>query len=433
MLLYAHTLTPRLRYITHWFAAQFLHDSIECTDSIEKYQAHTGHCLNYSKQQIRKDECWIQPVSLLFESDLRPIVPDLTTTQPFPVFFCTEGEMGFDVFAASFYLISRYEEYLPYTTDAYGRFPHTQSVAFRHQFLERPLVDEWMLQFAIHLQTLFPSLAVQTPRFEHLATYDIDESFAYRHKPLWLQAAGLLRDLFAGRLSWVAERIRVLQHRAADPYDAVAFMRSLHSDLSTRPISFLLVAQTRSKYDKNLSPDHPAQRACIRLLSEWSEIALHPSWQSGDKPNLLMEEKQKLESILNGPITRSRQHYIRFRLPDTYRLLITAGLTADYSMGYGSINGFRASTARSFQWFDLKRNEVSSLLVHPFCYMEANSFYEQHHTIEQAELQWKQLEKAVRQSGGTLITVWHNTILGTQTRFAGWRQRYAQWIRSMNH
>jgi hypothetical protein len=65
--------------------------------------------------------------------------------------------------------------------------------------------------------------------------------------------------------------------------------------------------------------------------------------------------------------------------------------------------------------------------------MEANSFFEQRHTLEQAELQWKQLEAAVRQSGGTLITVWHNTILGTQTRFAGWHLRYAQWIRSMKN
>ena len=431
MLLYAHTLTPRLRYITHWFTEQFLFDSIECTDSIEQYRAHTGLCINYSKERIRDTECWIQAATLLFESDIHPIRLDVQQNGTFSTFFCGRGDMGFDVFAASFYLISRYEEYLPHPSDAYGRFSHDASLAFQHGFLDRPIVDQWMQQFCLCLQSKFPELVIRPIEFSHLATYDIDESFAYQHKPVWLQAAGLLRDIILFRLAWVRERVAVWLNQRPDPYDSFEFIRSLHVNTSTRPLIFILMAEQRGQYDKNLSPQHPAQAQLIRSLSSWSDLALHPSWRSGDEPELLIKEKQHLQALIGRPIRASRQHYIRFRLPTTYRLLVEAGLQADYSMGYGSINGFRAGTARSFFWYDLAREQVSTLCIYPFCYMEANSFYELGQGIEEAANDWTALEGQIRQYGGTMITVWHNTFLGTRARFSGWRERYANWFRGL--
>jgi hypothetical protein len=191
------------------------------------------------------------------------------------------------------------------------------------------------------------------------------------------------------------------------------------------------MAEQRSEYDKNLPPDHPAQQELIRSLSNWSDLALHPSWRSASDFDLLEKEKKDLEGLVHRSILASRQHYIRFRLPQTYRNLMVAGFQADYSMGYGSINGFRASTARSFEWYDLKRDQVTSLRVHPFCYMEANSYYEQRDTIEEAAQEWEKLEESVRGTGGTFITIWHNTQLGTQARFSGWRDRYARWLRAL--
>jgi hypothetical protein len=63
--------------------------------------------------------------------------------------------------------------------------------------------------------------------------------------------------------------------------------------------------------------------------------------------------------------------------------------------------------------------------------MEANSFYELGQGIEEAANDWRALENQIRQYGGTMITVWHNTFLGTQARFSGWRERYANWLRGL--
>lgn len=418
-----------MRYITQWFQEHYLNTTLELTDSLEKYRTCTGPKLNYSPDQIDPKSCWIEPHVLLFEENIRPVPISVSSNGSFPIFFCGKGELGFDIWAASFYLISRYEEYLPYRKDTYGRFDHAQSLAAKHDFLHRPLVDEWMNAFCNSLRTCFPSLSFKTNRFEHLATYDIDESYAYRYKSFFRQLGGGFRDLLQGRIDTVRERLHTMALREKDPYDSFTFIQQLHSPGTDSPIFFFHVGHRRGRYDKNLSPHHPTQIKLIRSLAVSYRVGLHPSWLSGDQAELLSAERQTLEQLSRCPVTSSRQHYIRFQLPDTYNLLLDAGITDEYSMGYGSMNGFRASTSRSFYWFNLQRNQQTSLRVHPFCYMDANSFFESGQSIDQAEAEWKGLEQAVRQVGGRMITIWHNTFLGTQKRFAGWGARYASWLK----
>ena len=142
------------------------------------------------------------------------------------------------------------------------------------------------------------------------------------------------------------------------------------------PIIFFLSAKKPSGYDKNISPGKPAMRSLIAYHARGYTVGIHPSWQSGDEEAVLMEEVDELAEITGTPVKYSRQHYIRMNLPKTYRRLIDLGIDKDFSMGYGSANGFRASIASSFYWYDLKAEKKTSLLLFPFCFMDANSFYE---------------------------------------------------------
>jgi hypothetical protein len=420
-----------LRYIAQWFEEHYLDEPLILTDSTEQFSSYSGPRIFYSDHPADDRSCWIKPVSLLFEEEVQDVLVDVKIDHSFPILFQGAGEMGFDLLAASFYLITRYEEYLPYSEDEYGRYAHEQSLAFRNGFLMRPLVDEWMQAFCSKLRKRFPELRLRPNTFQHVATYDIDESFAYLHKPWWLQLGGAARDLLAGRIDWMMDRIRVLAGIKKDPYDSFDEIRKLHVANNTRPICFIHVGARRGRYDRQISPHHPAQQRLIYSLCEWSDIGLHPSWRSGDEHALLPAEKKVVEQIVNQTITRARQHYIRYTLPETYRGLIGSGITDEYSMGYGSINGFRASTARSFRWFDLKRNITTSLRVHPFCYMEANSFFECKQSVDEAASEWCKLEKVIREVNGCMITIWHNNFLGTQKRFEGWGDRYAAWLRAL--
>jgi hypothetical protein len=188
------------------------------------------------------------------------------------------------------------------------------------------------------------------------------------------------------------------------------------------------VAGKNGKYDKNILLSKPAMQALIKMQAAKYTIGIHPSWQSGDEKGLLLKEKKMLEQITEQPVVASRQHYIRFNLPDGYQRLMDAGITADYSMGYGSINGFRASVASSFYWYNLQKGEATSLRIHPFCFMEANSFYQQHCTPSQALEEMMSYYDVCKNVNGTFISIWHNHTLGTDKLFAGWGEVYEQFI-----
>ena len=115
-------------------------------------------------------------------------------------------------------------------------------------------------------------------------------------------------------------------------------------------------------------------------------------------------------------------------MPDTYRNLIQEGILDDYSMGYGSINGFRASCCSSFYWYDLLEDQSTNLRIHPFCFMEANSFFEQQYSAEAAAKELQEYYNKVKMINGTLITIFHNHFLTQQEPWLPWRNMYADFI-----
>jgi hypothetical protein len=162
----------------------------------------------------------------------------------------------------------------------------------------------------------------------------------------------------------------------------------------------------------------------IMYHSTKGTVGLHPSWQSSDEPRLLKQELGWLEFITGETIKHSRQHYIRLTLPQTYRQLIKVGIEKDFSMGYGTINGFRASVTSTFYWYDLEKDEATDLMVFPFCFMDANAYYEQKLAPHQALAELMKYYQCVRQVNGMMCTIWHNSFLGTSPMFKGWREAY---------
>jgi hypothetical protein len=126
------------------------------------------------------------------------------------------------------------------------------------------------------------------------------------------------------------------------------------------------VAQQAGRFDKNIDLQNPAFQALIRNVAAKYAVGLHPSWASGDQQPLLPREKSWLEKQTDHTVTTSRQHYLRFTLPTTYRRLQAIGIQDEYSMGYGTINGFRASVATPFFWYDLKDESKTSLRMPSF-------------------------------------------------------------------
>ena len=271
MLLFSETITPRLRYITGFIGEELTGQPFLLTDKRAEFEQYSGAKINYSAKEITGQEILIHPVSLLFEKGIQPQEINCFINQDRNAFFKTSGDLPFDFFAASFYLLSRYEEYLPYTKDLYGRYPHTESLAFKNGFLDIPLVNYWLKDFAILLKSKFPSLSLKEPAFRFLPTYDIDEAFSFLHKGWLRNTGGFLRGLCTGQFDQCMQRLKVLTGTKPDPYDAFDNMHRLHEKYMLNPLYFFLLAKQRGLYDKNTDPASPAMHALIR-----SHMAKYP-------------------------------------------------------------------------------------------------------------------------------------------------------------
>jgi hypothetical protein len=429
LLLYSPQITPRLRYIVEFIGRELFDEPITLTSDKESYTLHPGARLNYSDTDIDEIEFFLRSTPLLYQTGIHDQQVECFELNFHKAFFPTEGDFPFDIFAASFYLISRYEEYLSDEPDEYGRYDHTQSLAYKEGFLDIPLVNIWLQDFKRALGKKFPNLVFRYPSFKFIPTYDIDVAYSYLHKGWKRNLGGILRSLSRGRWPDVIQRINVLRGRHKDPYDAYEWLDSLHLYCRLRAYYFFLAAGRARGVDRNISPEAKGLQDLVRYHAAGCRVGIHPSWQAGDKESLLKEEKEWMESITGKQVIRSRQHYIRMTLPGTYRILLKHGIQQDFSMGYGSINGFRASVASSFYWYDLQREEKTSLRIFPFCFMDANSFFEQHDTPAQAMQELMQYYQLIRKVNGLMVTVWHNTFLGDDPQFTDWKNLYALFLK----
>jgi hypothetical protein len=417
VLLYSPLPTARLHYSASFIFSDRLRVPFRITDNIHELSSFAGIRINYADSETAATCFHIRPSGLLQELGIRPQNPAYQKqTEQHQIFPAASADCPFDLFSSCFYLISRYEEYLPHSKDSYGRFAHGESLAHRSGFLQEPVVDQWIVWLAGQLNQRFPEQHIPLPEFRFVPTYDIDNAFAFRHKNLIRTLGGWLRSPSLDR--WL-----VLTGKKKDPYDSYDLLDEEHAKHGLVPRYFFLAAKNMEEYDKNIDRG-PALTALIARHGSKYPVGLHPSWQSGGSEAVLLEEKSYLESVLGKSVCHSRQHFIRFNLPDGYRRLIDASITDDHSMGYGSINGFRASTGASFKWYDLEKETITSLKVHPFCYMEANSYYEQQHTAARALEELQHYFRVCKTAGTSLTTIWHNHFLGTGPRFAGWRETY---------
>jgi hypothetical protein len=425
LLVYTSLNTPRVDYIFSTLLTALGVPSFELINNQEIYSAYNGPKVNYSSAPLCDIECWIKPVSLLYEDDIKHQLIECFIYNQQPAFFKTSGTgLPFDIFAASFYLLARYEEYLPHKLDMYGRYAHENSIAYKQGFLHLPLVNLWLKQFTHLLQEQFPSLQLQPPVFSFQPTYDIDIAWSYKHKGFLRTIGGLLRNVAKTEFNLVAGRLKTLTGITKDPFDIYDWLDHLHQKHHLNPAYFFLLAAQNGRYDKNILPSSIEYQQLIKKHAEKYTVGIHPSWQSGDDEQLFKQEVEALSQVIQQHVASSRQHYIRLTLPETYERLIATGISEDYSMGYGSINGFRASYCLPYNWYNLKNEQVTSLKIFPFCYMEANSLFEQKFSAEQAYEELQQYHNITKEVGGLLITIFHNHLLSAQPSQQGWREMY---------
>nr|WP_299343327.1 polysaccharide deacetylase family protein [Allomuricauda sp.] len=421
LLVYTHKITNRLSYTAKQIFDGILGIETSFTTKVEDFIKHKGPKITYSKQPLQ-NEFFIRSNDLLFEQGINDFSISVEHWDGIPCFFaCDEkSSIPYDVLSASFFLLSRYEEYLPHVKDSFGRFPAKESLAHQNGFLELPVVDLWAYKLFRKLKERFPDMERKKRKYRFSSIVNVTTSHAYAYRGISRSLGGFLLDLGNFRLRRVAERTAVLLGLSKDPYDNFETLVGIHKGFPIRTMFFFQFAEY-SAHDKNISTNNNKFRYLIKSMADYSKVSLSTSYLSSTNTEVLEEEKRRLGDLIHRPITYSRLRYNRVNVPITYRNLVDVEFTDDFSMGYTHEIGFRAGTCTPFYFYDIPLETKQPLKVHPFAgfdyafmkYKKANEVFAKMDTVF----------RSVKEVNGELVVVFSNELLGSPHKI-NWMELY---------
>ncbi len=421
MLIYVSHITNRIKYVMQYvFEEQFGLSYMLCDAEEEFIQKKSEEKIIYSPKNIGGGIYFFSD-SFLLEDDIKEINLSSDKINDVAVLFKhnENDALGFDVFAAIFYLLSRYEEYLQKPKDKFGNYDFKNSILKQLNILHVPVVEQWINMLKQSLLNKFPAIQFKSYTAKFALTFDIDVAYEYRNRSIARTIGSLIKKLITFKFPDFKNHVFTLLHFKKDMFDTHQY---IFEKIKHNKAIFFLNMGNYGKYDKNPSYKNRQFRNLIKQIHATHLTGIHPSYASNSNHNLIAKEKKKLEEIIDEKITESRQHYLKIKLPNTYYELIKNGIQNDYTIGYHDGYGFRAGTCKSFLFFDLKKNEITNLRLFPFAIMEGTLNDVMKLSIEESKKIISNLISVVCEFKGIFIPLWHNSTLCNVHGWKNWRE-----------
>lgn len=219
LLIYLPQNSSRCKYVFKLIFTEELGIGYQTSNDRNEFQEYSGEKLNYSEERIG-EAFFIKASNLLWETKIEKHAIKVVEKETVKVLFPNENDdLGFDVFAAVFFMVSRYEEYLPFDSDEFGRFKAKESLAFQNNFLQKPVVNIWIEIFKEALKNKFEKLQFKASAFKAIITYDIDVAYKFKGRSFGRIMGGTLKDLSKFNLQDFKERIQTFLQLRKDPWD----------------------------------------------------------------------------------------------------------------------------------------------------------------------------------------------------------------------
>ena len=319
-----------------------------------------------------------------------------------------------DIIASSYFLLSRYEESINRTEhrDEHGRFLGKESTPYKAHFITRPIVDEYGKILRLWLRENGCEVSEPVENYNQIIlTHDVDSVAHFRHTRGTL--GGITRSLLKKGypLKIVIQSLFSLEKDPAYTFPWLLKQNAKVKEAHT--IFFVKAVKKGTKFDY---PHYQLTGCDAKHLLELAadhhcEIGLHASYASGEELTRLISEQKRLEKVIGKPIISNRHHYLRSLQAEDMGMLMGAGITDDYTLGYADIAGFRLGTCRPIQWINPATRRVTKLKLHPLTVMDctlSNTNY-MNLDYESALHYVEQLLMQTKKHGGDVILLWHNT------------------------
>lgn len=301
-------------------------------------------------------------------------------------------------------LFTKKEEYNPSKVDKHGRFLYKFSA---HKDIMYPHVSAHLLKKGFHAEY------ANGKKFVINLTHDVDDLYvAWPHivfSIIFFPKYRNIRELYSmieGALS-----------RKNSPY-----------------INFRKIIQIEEKYGAKssfyfLSTDKDVLRFRYNIgdfekeigyiVDKGYEVGLHTGYYSFDNLEDIRKEKKEIEKITGRRIIGVRNHFLRFRVPESWELLAKAGFRYDTTFGYPDSMGFRNGVCHPFKPFNLNKNREIDILEIPLNIMDITLFSYMNTDLRE---RWEYVRKLIdvtEKFNGVITFLWHNTTFALPYRNEG--------------
>jgi len=325
-----------------------------------------------------------------------------------------------DLFGGCFFYLSRLEEVVKKDRDRHDRFPAACSLSLRYGLLHRPIVDEYVEVLWACLQALWPGLRRRRRTFRQNLTHDVD---LLRHSLSRAVAGNLKRGNFDLAMASLVRSISIKAGRSADPYDTFDVIMDLSESAGAASAFNFITQWTHPIHDFGYVFDRPHTHTLLRSISaRGHEIGLHGSYNSYANGAQLAREFTTLKRVCSAAGVRQerwggRQHFLRWRTPETFQNWQDAGFDYDSTLGYADAAGFRCGTCHQFPAFNIKTGQTLRVIERPLVAMEGTVMgpgYQNLGATEAAFAHFKALKDICRYYDGEFTLLWHNNRLVEQ-------------------
>ena len=279
---------------------------------------------------------------------------------------------GIDIFASSFFMLTRWEEYVNKTRDKHNRFPAYASLAYKHNFLDRPVVNEYVEMLWNMLRFLSCNRERKKREFELILTHDVD--VAYKYKNLFFMIRELTGDLIKRKnikqfLNTLSYQTKFLLNKVNDPFDTYDYLMDISEKVEEKSY-FFLHSSNSAKQDVN--NDKFLKQVSQKILKRGHYLGYHPSYDAYNDFELFIKDKEKIENIIEQKLTFGRAHYLRFEIPTTWQIWEDANMEWDSSLSYADKEGFRCGVCYPYSVFDIISRKKLNLKERPLIVMEGS-------------------------------------------------------------
>lgn len=327
-----------------------------------------------------------------------------------------------DIIASAYFLLTRYEEIVRKDVkDEFGRFPGKESLPYRADFIDRPIVEEYSNLIKNWLKEIGIEFYEKPRNFSLTLTHDIDNLNYFRYmkwQPFREIARALIgRQSFKNALECVAVKLK----QKKDPYITVfdhmiALDKKAETDSKGIPVKIIcfFMAGGSTKFDNLYDVNKEFVKDIIKKLHHSGiEIGLHASYEAGLHPELIQKEKEVLEKVCGFPVRHNRHHFLGWRnIQDGYGLA-KAGFEYDYTLGHADVAGFRLGVCHPIPLFDPVKFQFFGIIEHPLIIMECTLSVPKYMNLDfkQALMYSKRLIDQVKKYNGELTLLFHNHVL----------------------